>query len=92
MSDLISLRFIAQMTPYSPGTVAWFKLDYAKKIVASRKAVYAVPPAGCDEYGEPIKGEPPVEDEKPEIKTAPKKEPKSGLKSRKTGKLGTVKK
>lgn len=90
MSDLIALRFIKRMAPYMPGTIAGFTLSHAQRIVEAGRAVYHVPPVGCDEYGKPIQKEAEVEKPKPE--TAPEKEPKTGLKSRKTGKIGTVKK
>lgn len=92
MSDLICLRFIQRMPPYMPGSLAGFTLSHAQRIVEARRAVYHVPPVGCDEYGKAIKKEAKVEETKPKPKAAPKKEPRSGLKSRKTGKLGTVKK
>lgn len=90
MGNLVSLRFIKRMEPYSVEDVAGFDLDYAHRLVASGAAVFNAPPPGLDQYGNPIKKEAAVKEPKP--KTAPKKEPKSGMKSRRSGKLGTVKK
>ena len=92
MSDLISLRFIRPMSPYSVGDVAGFTLNHAENIVKGGRAVYANPPPGCDEYGKPLEKEPVVEKKASKRKPAPKKEPEDGIESRKSGKLGTVKK
>ncbi len=93
MSDLISLRFIKPMSPYGVGDEAGFTLKRSDNIVRLGRAVYVTPPPGCDELGKPIKKEPVVKDKKAsKAKTAPKKEPTDGLKSRRSGRLGTVKK
>jgi hypothetical protein len=96
--DLTSLRFKSKMEPYHPGELAGFPLERAQRIVAAGIAVYVDPPAGLDETGEPI-----MEDEEKKesaVKSKPKttgrgrkkKEPEDGIESRKSGKLGTVKK
>ena len=93
MSDLVSLRFVTRMTPYSVGQVAGFASGHAQRLVAAGKAVYVNPPPGCDERGVPIKKEAEVAKPKTRRKAAKKTTEESDeLEKRKSGKLGTVKK
>ena len=89
MSDIVRLRFIKRMEPYSVGDLAGFTLNHASGIVAAGRAVYDPPPPGCDEFGKAIKKEALVE--KPKTK-GKKKAPAGSMEKRKSGKLGTVKK
>ena len=88
-NDLISMRFITRMVPYSAGDLAGFKLDYCQRLIEVGCAVYATPPPGCDEFGSPLEREAPVEKVKT---TQKKKEQPDDMQKRKSGRLGTVKK